>query len=138
MAQAFGIASGSHYGGLKSFQGPDGSGFLTFAGKLTFPYNADNGRYIHVKIEKTPKRSIAFRYYICFPQDVGQTQPITVPPKTKKKAPTPSFGLNFGSIPIGIPNFGNFMIGPGGGGGSGYNSSAFRVAGIGGGIIGGG
>ena len=138
LGQAFGIASGSHYGGLQSFQGPDSSGFLTFAGKLTFPYNADNGRYIHVKIEKNPNTSIAFRYYICFPQDVGQTQPITKPPATKKKAPVASNALNLGNIPIGIPNFGNFMIGPGGGGGSGYNSATFSMSGIGGGIIGGG
>ena len=138
LAQAFGIASGSHYGGLKSYEGPDGSGFLTFAGKLTFPYNADNGRYIHVKIEKTPKRSIAFRYYICFPQDVGQTQPITTPPATKKKAPVAklSFGIPspIPGVP-GIPTFGNLMAGSLGLGGS---NPGFSVAGIGGGILGGG
>ena len=124
LKQAFGIASGSHYGGLQNYNGPDSSGFLTFAGKLTFPYNADNGRYIHAKLEKNKSSSIAYRYYICYPQDQGQTTPITTPPTTattpKVTATTGNYNLPGLPInaPMGIPNFGNY-----GGGAAGYSTT---------------
>ena len=110
LSNAFGIGASSYYGGLKDFVGPNSSGFLTFAGKLTFSYNADNGRYIHVKLEKTPKRSIAYRYFMCYPQDPSTT--VSTPAKALNIPPPPvnaGAGNPYANIPLSIPNFGNTL-----------------------------
>ena len=46
-----------------------GDGFVVYAGKFTWSYNSDNGRYITTVLDKHPQSSIAYQYSMNYPVD---------------------------------------------------------------------
>ena len=63
-----------------------GSGYVYENGKLSFTYDASQGSYITVQVEKDKNTSTAFVYLICYPSDSSNPQ-------------TPSAGTSVGNPP---------------------------------------
>ena len=104
-----------------------GNGFVTFAGKFTWVYNADNGRYITTVLDKHPKRSIAYQYSMNYPVDKDQVssaygQSVQGPGIPGTGCSAPQSGV-VAAPPLKMPKFnftgiaaiGHFGYGPNGG-----------------------
>ena len=116
--------------------GSMGDGFVYYAGKFTWTYNADNGRYITTVLDKHPKKSIAYQYSMNYPVDKdmissAKGQSVQGPgiPQSGCSQPNPPAvaapslgGFNIPNIAV-IPNFGNLMAGGLGLGGANWQAS---------------
>ena len=119
--------------------GSKGDGFVTYAGKFTWSYNSDSGRYITTVLDKHPTSSIAYQYSMNYPVDSSQVAsargqsvqgpgmagnncsvpnpptvaapPLAAPPKLNIPISIPTFG-NLGGGSLGLPGaFGQFSFG---------------------------